>query len=369
VQALIERLLFLQQYGNALDLDVRVLVSSLFSRIEADLRARDPTIVTRRYRLGRRDQFMARLRLRIRNWLPRFTSNIKDRLATLGRLEGLRAYDTLVATLGTVDDALDVRYTPITESRMRAILNTEPFQGRVLADHGKRLGTNIVDRVSVQVRLGMVREESIDDIVRRIRGTKAGNGYRGGVMQTTTRDAQALVRTAVGYASNRGQLDTFHANADILDGVRYLATLDDRTTDICLSLDGEEWDLDDPAIVVPGRDTHYGCRSVLTPIIAWQRLGLPEPPIPDRMARDLSTVSDADLERRISARRRSGSLGKVTRVPSGQVASEWFRRQRPAVQNHMVGKGRADLFRRGEITLKDLITRDMRSVSLDALRN
>ncbi len=368
MQEIIERLLTLQQIGNTVSFEVQQLLARLYALIEMDLRRQDPTGVALRYRRGRQELFMARLRERVKEFLPAMQAKLKERLAQLGRQQSMMVRDRLIATLGDSAGNLEV---PVTQARMRAILNTEPFQGRVLADHGRKLGVNLVDRVNVQLRLGMVREESIDDLVRRIRGRRVAGSraFTGGVLSATTRETEALVRTAVDYVANRGMLDTFRANPDVLDGVRYTAVLDDRTTDICLALDGREWDLDDEKIVVPGRDTHYNCRSLLTPIIAWKRLGFPEPPAPRRIVRDLSTVSDEDLERSISARRRAGAFGDVTHISSNQTATEWLRRQRAAVQDHMLGRRRAELFRAGKLDLRRLITEDLRRAPLSALEN
>jgi len=369
MQELIERVLFLQHVGNTIGRSLREALAELFFGFERDLRRADPTGVQARYRLARREAFMARTRERVRRWLPPTTEGLRDALTGLGRQQAVAVHDDLIATLGTFDLEGRVRETPLTRARMRAILTTDPFEGRVLKDHGTRLGANIVDRVGVQVRLGMAREEPIDDIVRRIRGRRVAGSraFTGGVMQTTTRDAEGLVRTAVTFTAARGMLETFRENASILEGVQYVATLDDRTTLICLSLDGTVWDLDDPEIIVPGEATHWGCRSTLIGLPDWKKLGLTEPPAADRVVRDLSTVSDEDLLRTVRARRRSGGFGDVERISSNTAAAEWLRRQRPAVQNRIFGKGRAELFRNGEVTLKDLVTKDFRTVSLAEL--
>lgn len=369
MRELLERLIFLQAFSNGLVEEMRQQLARFYALIEFDLRRADPTGVQNRYRAGRLEVFEANLIARTREMRTSYVRRLKDRLAPLGRQQGELTRTVLVSTLGTVEEAPTVE-VGVTEARMRAILNTEPFQGRVLKGHANRLGANLLDRVMVQLRLGMAREEGIDDLVRRIRGRQVAGSraFTGGVLQTTTRESEAIVRTAVTHTANSGGLETFRANADVLDGVLYAAVLDDRTTDICLALDGTVWDLDDPDLVVPGRDTHYGCRSLLTPILAWKRLGLPEPPEPERVVRDLSTVSDEDLERRISVRRRSGGFGKVTRISSGQTATEWFRRQRASVQDHMIGRGKAEAFRRGEITsLRQLIDRDLHPRTLDEL--
>lgn len=367
MQDILERLIFLQQFGNALSAETRLMVRELIDEIVASLTRFDPTGVQARYRRGRQAAFLSDIGTRVRSWLPGFDRYVRGQLALLGRQQAMVAERSLISTLGTVDLDDRVRHTPITQQRMRAILNTEPFQGRVLRGHVDKIGANVVDRIGVQLRLGMAREEPIDDLVRRIRGRRAGRGFTGGVMHTTTREAEALVRTAVTFTANEGMLGTLRKNADILAGVRYVATLDDRTTLICFSLDGEVWELDDPEIVIPGEATHFNCRSILVGVIDWAKLGLDAPPPADRIARDLSGLTDKEFDHAISTRRSRGELGKVEKISSNTLASEWLRRQPQRVQSEIMGPKRAALFRSGEISLKQMVTDDLRVVNLNEL--
>lgn len=367
MQELLERLIFLQQFGNLLSRETRAMLRELFETIVEDLYRYDPTSVQRRYRRGRQVAFLAEATERTRQAIPKLDRHLRDRLAVLGRQQAIVAEDSLIATLGTVELDDQVRHTPITQQRIRAILNTEPFQGRVLRGHVDKIGENVVDRIGVQLRLGMAREESIDDLVRRIRGRRSGRGFTDGVMRTTTRDAEALVRTAVTYTANAGMLGTLRENASILAGVRYVATLDDRTTLICFSLDGEVWELDDPELVVPGEATHFGCRSILVGVIDWAKLGLDAPPPGDRIARDLSGLTDKEFDHAISTRRSRGEFGPVERVSSNTMAKDWLRSQPRRVQDEIMGPRRAELFREGKVTLKQMVTDDRRVVNLDEL--
>ena len=371
IERLIQRLIHRERIANSLAQESRGRETELFREIEALFRSIDPTDPIRaRYRRDRQEKFLKELEAKLRSHAPEMEAWLKDRLSVIGRSEALAAQTELVASLGTVGRDV-VNRTPVTQQRLRAILNTDPFRGRVLREHTQRHSANTLDRVRTQVRLGMVNEESIPDIVRRIRGRQvrgAARGFTGGVLATNTRDAEALVRTAVTFVSNEGMLATFRANAQVVAGVRYVAALDDRTTEICLALDGTVWPLDSPNIVVPGDGTHYGCRSALVAEMDWAGLGMEPPPEPGRIVRDLSTVDDEDLLRRVSARRRTGDFGDVTTIPSSQTADWWFRQQRSAVQNRLVGRTRADAFRAGEIgSLRDLVRGDLSLIPLDEL--
>jgi len=260
---------------------------------------------------------------------------------------------------------------------MRAILNTDPFQGRLLKEHVQTLGANTYRRVRDQVRMGLLAEESTQDMVRRVRGKAVGyhknaagrtvRRFAGGAMDATTREAESLVRTAVTHVAAEAMKATYEENGDILSGVRYAAFLDDRTTALCLSLDGKVWPVGSPDIVQPGRDTHFNCRSVLVPEIDWAAMGLTPPPEGERTARDLTDVSEEDLARKVSARRRTGDLGAIEKIPSRVRAEEWLRGQPAKVQNKLLGRGKASLFREGKITLADIVRQDGSVVPLREL--
>lgn len=140
-------------------------------------------------------------------------------------------------------------------------------------------------RFEQQIRLGLQSGETNDQIIRRIRGTKTGSKRRtlkrvkhrqlplsaeealqpanvrrttrtvsnvssrvptttGGAAGTSKRHTEALVRTAVQKVSNDTQQELYKENADIIRGQRTVATLDARTSDICMARSGGVWGLD-----------------------------------------------------------------------------------------------------------------------------
>ena len=52
-------------------------------------------------------------------------------------------------------------------------------------------------------------------------------------------------------------LDTFP-----MEGDKYVwaSELDDRVCSTCSALEGQEWDIDDPSVLIPRQDSHFGCR-------------------------------------------------------------------------------------------------------------
>lgn len=345
MERMIRNALSLQHAGSSISAEGRRALAALSARLEAELRRYDVTGVMTRYRMGRMTALFEKFATVVREWLPEYDKVIRDGLVELGRAQAEFSRDSIVATIGMSAKRGTV-VTPITQARLRAILNAEPFEGRVLRGHVKKIGANVVDQLMVQVRIGMTNEDALPAMVRR--------GRR--VLGRSTRETEAVVRTAVTFITSKAHLGTFEANKAVVYAVRFSAALDDLTTEGCLALDGKVWPLGSPDIVEPGY--HWDCRSVLVPEIDWKKLGLDPPPEGDRFARDLKGVAPEDLKRRVSARRRTGDLGKSVKVPGDLTAAQWLRQQPIAVQNRSLGVGKAALFRSGQVTLRDLIRRD-----------
>jgi len=113
-------------------------------------------------------------------------------------------------------------------------------------------------RFADQVRLGLLAGEDNDAIVARILGKRTGRKrifaggksrivrtYEGGIMQVSEREATALVRTSVMTVANDTRMATYMENADVINGVQALVTLDTRTSDICKARSGMAWELPD----------------------------------------------------------------------------------------------------------------------------
>lgn len=120
----------------------------------------------------------------------------------------------------------------------------------------------------------------------------------------------------------------------------------------CAALDHAAWDLDGKPIekttvsfMAP--PIHFGDRCVLTPIPKTFRdmgLDIPEPD---------------------NAGQRASSEGPVA---GNTTFNAFLKRQSPAFVEQVLGKKRADLFRAGKITVKDLISGAGRELSLDELQ-
>jgi len=221
----------------------------------------------------------------------------------------------------------------------KAIVERNPFMGATMSEWAETMERATIDRVRRQIQLGVMQNETIDDMVRRVRGRAIKPGvYRGGVMSTTTREARTIVRTAVTDIAVQAQQATYMANDDITEEYEYLATLDLRTTERCAELDGQRFRYGEG----PLPPQHFNCRSATIPVINWERWGIKAPPEGLRASMDGPVSAKTNFE-------------------------GWLKDQPLERQVTVLGKGKAELFRSGQIGLRELIRKDGSVISLKEL--
>jgi SPP1 gp7 family putative phage head morphogenesis protein len=340
-EVLVRQLFALQQIANTLSDQSDALLRSMFDDIVAEIARLDPTGVAPRYRQGRLDKLAARVREIAGPAFDELYKQQRAALAAVGAREAAQTTMHLRAVLGAGNAGRVAATTGLGQNFFKAVIDTQPVQGALLKDWFAGQKQRVPFQVGRQVQLGMVNGETIDQLVRRVRGRSTGRGgYTGGVMQTTTRETTAIVRTAVNDISNVAHMNTFEANADILKSVTFVATLDSRTSSVCQAADSKTWKLGDPSIQRP--PLHVNCRSVLVGDVDWESLGMEPPPEGTR-----------------------ASAGG--QVPASTTYEEWLRDQPAAVQDEILGVGRAKLFRENQVGLRELVTTDGRRLPLEGL--
>lgn len=224
---------------------------------------------------------------------------------------------------------------------LKAAVTARPFQGRLLKEWVSELDAAKGRRLRDAIRLGVVQGETVDQIVRRVRGTKALN-YADGVMQIGRRGAEAMVRTAVAHTTTAARDDFYAANADLIASEQWVATLDTRTCPHCMGLDGQKFEL--------GKGTktpaHIGCRCIRVPVTkSWRELGFD--------IDDLAPGTRASMNGQVSATETYGT---------------WLKKQPAAVHDEALGPTRGALFRKGDVTVDRFSNRAGDDLTLDQLR-
>jgi SPP1 gp7 family putative phage head morphogenesis protein len=154
--------------------------------------------------------------------------------------------------------------------------------------------------------------------------------------------ADALVRTSVNHLSNVARMETYKANADLLEGYEFVATLDSRTTIICGSNDGQVFEHGRG----PMPPLHWNCRSTTIPKVK----------------------KEYDLGADIAGKRPSKGSSGPKLVSGRETYSGWLKRQSDEFQDEALGPERAKLFRAGEIGLTGFVDPTGRVYTLNELK-
>ena len=116
--------------------------------------------------------------------------------------------------------------------------------------------------VDAEIRNGFGNSLTLSEMTQNLRGTynRKTKKYVGGLLNNTaTSRAEALVRTGTSHYASVARDDFALANKDNIISRVYFATLDNRTTTICLGRNGNEYELGE---TYPELPAHYNCRSV-----------------------------------------------------------------------------------------------------------
>ena len=217
-------------------------------------------------------------------------------------------------------------------SLLKATVEAKPFQGRILKDWFEDLSATSGKQINDAVSIGIAQGQTTDQIVRRIAGTRAAQ-YSDGVLEISRRNAAAVVRTSISAVANHAAEDLYAANADIIQGVQMVATLDGRTTPYCRAIDGKVFGINEG----PRPPFHWGCRTRTVPYLGKTSI----------------------------AGTRASAIGPV---PGDVTYQDWLTGQGAAVQDEILGPTRGKLFRDGGLSLDRFVDQNGKQYTLDQLK-
>ncbi len=174
-----------------------------------------------------------------------------------------------------------------------------------------------------------------------------------GILKASAANARALVHSSVQAVANAARLASFQQNADLIECLVWLSTLDSHTCLLCAMRDLQEYTLDGQEPINhthewaggPGA-IHFSCRCVLsTRTKSFKDLGI-------------------DLD----------EPGESTRPSDGGAVSskmnfkDFLASKDKAWRAEYLGPGRAEMYEAGKITLNDLMNLKGRKLTLEELR-
>lgn len=230
---------------------------------------------------------------------------------------------------------------PVASAAYQAALK-QPLSatGELLEPFLKDWTAKEIAAVNNLVRKGYADGWTNQQLVQAIRGTKKLN-YSDGIVARIGRNADAVVRTAIQHVASTARMETWAANADVIEGYRWVSTLDNKTTPTCRSLDGQVFKLGRG----PRPPVHIRCRS--------------------------TTVAEVDPKYDFldEGATRSSASGYV----DGDLTYyEWLKTQPEAFQDSAIGPTRGKLLRDGGLTAEEFarlnLGRNFEPLTLEEMR-
>ncbi|MCP3980837.1 MAG: hypothetical protein GY716_16165 [bacterium] len=192
----------------------------------------------------------------------RSRANIRKLVERMGKFSNRRYRDirrSLVAKMQEISSAearfqtatfrsatpagLSLGFTSPNPTALRAIPTRIPMalgeQSAFVQEFFPKLSSDLVRRVTGVVNSGLQNGSTSREIVEALRNPVSGT------LPRSRRELTNVVRTAVNHASSQAREATYAANSDLIRSVKFVAVLDVRTTNICRSLDGEVFQINE----------------------------------------------------------------------------------------------------------------------------
>jgi len=355
--------------------DVKVRVFTFLKQLEAelvqDLVKIDPTgAKAKTFQVARLRALLRQTRESIKTYYSKSSVTHATALTDTAKKESEFAKLAVDKAIG-----VDLSTVALTHDQLLAVTGNTIIQGAKSRDWWAKQAGDTTERFKLSMQLGVARGETLEQLVARVRGTKA-KGYTDGVMAVSRRNAEALVRTSVQAVANKAREDTFKANTDVIKGFVWLSTLDGRTSPFCIQRAGLRYDMlyqpighSIPWLEGPGR-IHWGCRSSSTAILkSWDELagktirtgGRPSD-IESMFRRRLSEKGMS--EEQVSRALMNSRASMDGYVPKDISFADWLKGKSAEFQDGVLGAKMATLWRSGRITTADLVSTAGRELSV-----
>ena len=179
------------------------------------------------------------------------------------------------------------------------------------------------------IRVGVFNGESSSQIARKLYGRlNFGTLKAGGQAKLAAHQIRTVVRTSVNQVQNQASQAVYAANSKVAPKYEYVATLDSKTSNICMRLDGRKFSYNKG----PTPPQHFNCRSTTVPVVDFEGLSkrkgfenLKPPPAGETVTRPSMTG----------------------RVPQGTQYGDWLLKQDRKLQIKTLGsEGKVRIFQK-----------------------
>ncbi len=142
----------------------------------------------------------------------------------------------------------------INESVMKATVNTQWINGENYSDRIWKNKNALINSLNTDLRNGVIRGDTYDDIVRQIRQRNDVN----------ISNAKRLVATESAFVMNQANMQAFMSAG--IKRYEWCSVMDSRTSQVCKDLDGEVFEFDKAQVGANYPPMHSWCRSTVVPV-------------------------------------------------------------------------------------------------------
>ena len=299
----IRRAHFIEQYKNGQVRGVNPFLKRVIKNLRTEL-LKTQTVNSQ----ARIKSKLAFIESMVTDELTKFTDEFSGQLP-------LFADDEAEFTARALTSSATTSATIASTSQLMAAVNARPFNNKLLKDYLKDFSKEQAKAIRNAVSLGFYEGKSTHQIVNDIVGTKK-LGFKDGILNMTRTSAERMVRTSVAHTASVAKGIVLQENEDITPYYEWSSVLDGRTSSICRAGDGTVYKVGKG----PVAPHHFNCRSTEIPLFA------------DEV--------------------NSKSLTKKKTDGKDQNYNDWLGKQSKAFQIDVLGKQKAELFRKGGITMQ-----------------
>jgi hypothetical protein len=279
-------------------------------------------------------------------------------LAGIAEVESMGVKRALAAVLeraaGPASVEIRLRLGLPTENYLQKLASDVLIQGSPAKNWWLRQAQDTQFKLANEIRIGAAQGETNAQIIKRIVGqdatvakAPAAPGVAPviepsipGVMPLARKNAAAIVQTSMATVAAEARRATFQMNRDIASGIEQISTLDGHTSLTCIAYSGATWDMDYEPIGdndLPyngGCPRHWACRSAeILRLLTLREMGI--------------DMDEPDPGMRASS---DGPISAKT------TFADYLKLKGADYQNEVLGPGRAELFRSGKLSPRDLVS-------------
>jgi len=358
------------------ELSVVENVLEILSRVQdsliEDLARLDPSEVADRYKAARLEKLLESTEKNIAKLYNEIKTSSSEQIVRLAKVEAKKLRASYSKAVG-----VDIFSIELDSARFKQIADEALILGGPSGQWWEKQAGDLQHKFTLEMQEGLARGEGLGELKKRVAGSREA-GYADGIMSLARRNVESLVRSAAQSVLNQARLELYRENEEVIKGLQWRSTLDLRTSPICAALDGLLWSLDGK----PQGHTkefqrppaHWRCRStIIGALRSWDELARR----PQLNLGDIKGKAQTVFEERLRARgfdetKISQAMMNARASLDGQVSRAttfegWLKGRSESEQKSVLGVGRWELWNSGKVKLQDLVTKNLRPLSLDEL--